>query len=643
MGKIKLSALLSDGMVLQRETENRIWGYAKAGKMIRLRMGAYQTAVEAGTDGYFELKLPSMKAGGPWTILLDDGEDGRMICDILFGDVFLLGGQSNMEMPIASVMERYGAEIAETIEKEIRMFDVPKEYAFGEKREEIEKGCWKKAYGADLLLFSAAGFFAAKALYDKMRAPIGLIQAPVGGTPIKAWCSEETIRELGYDAEELAECTQEVCTQEKNAQERSIQERYPQMVERTEAEREKSWRKEALAGWDGRKGTVSVPGFFSGTNLDGFCGALKLKKKVCLPEDIDWSKNMVKLYLGAVIDADFTCVNGVKVGETDYRYPPRNYEIPSGILHPGENEIGMTMLVFRKEGGFMPGKEYKICYTDSTQIQIPLDGEWEYEIVKEMPELPESTFFIYKAAGMYQGMLYPLRKWRLKGCFFYQGESNTGRAETYEQEFTAMVTDWRELFKQPDLPFVCVQLAGFADGREDAQGMEWAHLREAQRCASEHMNNVLMAQAYDLGEYNDLHPSDKKTVGARIALAAERLIYGHDVVCQGAAVKEVSRQKDVVKVTFAPEDTVLHIGVQSTDGTKTRSMADEVLGFAWMRADGSRSRAQARLTGSNAVELVVPQEGIGSGISYAWNDCPLDANLYNEQNLPVIPFERRFE
>lgn len=628
MGEIRLSALLSDGMVLQRETENVIWGYGETGKMIRLRMGAYQTAGETGEDGYFELKLPPMKTGGPWTILLDDGEDSRVIRDILFGDVFLLGGQSNMEMPIANVMERYGTEIEKTVEKEIRMFDAPKEYAFGEKREEIEQGCWRKACGEDLLLFSAAGFFAAKDLYDKSRVPIGLLQAAVAGTPVKAWCSEETIRELGYDVEELAECRQEG---------------YPQEVERREAEREKTWWEEALAGADGRKGVLSVPGFFVGTDLEGFCGALKLKKKICLPENIDWTKGKAKLYLGAMIDADFSYVNGVKVGETSYCYPPRIYEIPAGTLHSGENEIETTMLVFRGKGGFMPGKEYEICYTDSMQTRIPLNGEWEYEILKEMPELPESTFFIYKASGMYQGMLYPLRKWRLKGCFFYQGESNTGRPETYEREFSAMVADWRALWGQQDLPVVCVQLAGFADGKESAQGTEWACLREAQRRASEHMENVLMAQAYDLGEYNDLHPSDKKTVGKRIALAAERLVYGRDVVCQGAQVQEVSRQGGVARVTFAPEDTVLHVGAQGTEGTKAQGTEKEVSGFAWMWADGSRSEAQARLVEKNVVEIAVPQNGICTGISYAWNDCPLDANLYNEQDLPVIPFERYFE
>lgn len=630
MGKIKLSALVSDGMVLQRETENIIWGYAEENKIIRLRMAAYQTAGETGENGYFELKLPPMKTGGPWTILLDDGEDGRAIRDVLFGDVFLLGGQLNMEMPLADVKERYGREIAETVEKEIRMFDVPKEYSFGETRAELEKGCWRKACGADLLLFSAAGFFAAKELYDKMRVPIGLIQAPMAGSPVKAWCSEETIRALSYDAEELAECTQEGSTQET----------YPQMVERIESEREKAWWKEAQTGTDGRKGVVDVPGFFAGTDLEGFCGAIKLKKKIRLTKKTDWSKCAAKMYLGAVIDADLSYVNGVKIGETLYRYPPRIYEIPSGVLHAGENEIELTMLVFRGEGGFMPGKEYKISFGDSDGVYITLEGEWEYEIIKEMPKLPEQTFFIYKAAGMYQGMIYPLRRWQLKGCFFYQGESNTGRAETYEQEFTAMIADWRELFEQPDLPFVCVQLAGFADGRKETDGTDWARLREAQRCVSEHTKNVFMAQAYDLGEYNDLHPSDKKSVGKRIALAAEKLIYGQDVVCQGAYVKDVSRCKDEVKVVFGPEDTVLHIGVQGTAGARAQNVSDTVMGFAWVQADGSRSKAQAKLTGKNIVELTMPQAYQCVGLSYAWNDCPLDANLYNEQNFPVIPFEQ---
>ena len=620
MGEIRLSALISDGMVLQRETENFIWGYATPGRDISLFLGAYQTAARVGEDGYFKLYLPQMQAGGPWEIRLSDGEDSITIRDILFGDVFLLGGQSNMELPVVRVMERFGEEIKTTAKQEIRMFEVPKEYAFGERRAEIENGQWMKAAGDELLLFSAAGYFAANELYEREHVPIGLLQTAVGGTPVKAWCCEETVRKLGHDVADLAECKQEG---------------YPKQVELAEAQRAELWWEEALAGCDKRSGTIELPGFFSGTALKGFCGALKLRKIITLPEDTDWGNADATLYLGALIDADFAYINGKKVGETAYRYPPRIYEIPKGALHAGENEIEVKMLVFNGEGGFMPGKEYEICYNDNGKKKVSLNGLWEYEIIKEMPELPETTFFQYKAAGLYQGMLYPLRNWRIKGCFFYQGESNTGRPETYEEEFTAMIADWRALWEQTKLPFLFVQLAGFADGKEQTDGTDWARLREEQRLTAEHVERTMMVQAYDLGEYNDLHPTDKKSVGKRIALAAEKLIYGKNVVCQGASVWEVNRVPGKVQVVFEPEETVLHIA-QKENGKKS------VCGFTWIKEDGGRVEASAELTGNATVEVKLPGETSYIGMSYAWNDCPLEANLYNEAGLPVVPFEIRF-
>lgn len=617
MGEIRLSALISHGMVLQRETENDIWGYAKAGREIRLILGTYETVARAGEDGYFKLSLPRMQAGGPWKIWLSDGENSITIRDILFGDVFLLGGQSNMELPVARVMERFGEEIKNTVKQDIRMFEVPKEYAFGEKRTEIKTGRWIKAAGEELLLFSAAGYFAAKELYERERVPIGLLQAAVGGTPVKAWCSEETVRRLGYDVADLAECKREG---------------YTKNVEQKEEKRAELWWEEALAGCDKRSGTIELPGFFSETALKGFCGAVTLRKNFSLPEHIDWASEAATLYLGALIDADFTYINGKKAGETAYRYPPRIYELPKGMLHAGENEIEVKMLVFNGEGGYMPGKEYEICYTDGGKKKIPLSGTWEYQIIKEMPELPETTFFQYKAAGLYQGMLYPVRNWKLKGCFFYQGESNTGRPETYEEEFTAMIADWRALWGEPKLPVIFVQLAGFADGKEQVEGTSWARLREAQRLTAEHTENTMMVQAYDLGEYNDLHPTDKKSVGKRIALAAEKLIYEENIVCQGAGVAEVRRLPGKVQVTFTPEETVLH-------AVAKEDRREEVGGFTWIKEDGSRETAAARLAGTATVELALPAEEQCVGISYAWNDCPLDANLYNEQGLPVVPFE----
>lgn len=619
MGKIRLSALISDGMVLQREVENDIWGYTEPGREIRLVLGGYEAVARAGGDGYFNLRLPKMQPGGPWKIYLSDGEDVITIDDVLFGDVFLLGGQSNMELPVVRVMERFGEEIKNTVKKDIRMFEVPKEYAFGEKRLEIENGHWMKAVGDELLLFSAAGYFAANELFEREHVPIGLLQTAVGGTPVKAWCCEETVKKLGYDVADLEECKQEG---------------YPQQVEQTEAKYAEKWWKEALAGCDKRSGTIELPGFFSKTALNEFCGALTLRRKFNLPENINWMQEEATLYLGALIDADFTYINGKKVGETAYRYPPRIYEIPKGVLHAGENEVEVKMLVFNSEGGFMPGKEYEICYNDHGKQKVSLTGAWEYEIIKAMPELPETTFFQYKAAGLYQGMLYPVRKWKIKGCFFYQGESNTGRPKTYEEEFSAMIADWRELWNEPEMPFVFVQLAGFADGKERTKGTNWAKLREKQRCTEEHVENTRMVQAYDLGEYNDLHPIDKKTVGMRIAMAAEELIYRKNATGRDATVKEVKRLQGKVEVTFTPKETVLHV-VEKESGEQ------KVFGFEWIRKDKSRAEAVAELTGPAVVEVRLPEEEY-IGISYAWNDCPLDANLYNEHGLPVVPFEVLF-
>ncbi len=620
MGKIWLSALISDGMVLQRETENVIWGFAEAGRSIRLFLGSYQTEARAGEDGYFQVKLPQMPASGPWTLQLSDGEDFVTVRDVLFGDVFLLGGQSNMELPVARVMERFGEEIRHTVKPDIRMFEVPKEYAFGETRQEIEKGHWMKAAGEELQLFSAAGYFAAEELYEREHVPIGLLQTAVGGTPVKAWCCEETVRRLGYDVSDLAECKQEG---------------YAKKVEQEEAKRAEAWWAEALAGDGKRSGTITLPGFFSKTALDGFCGAVTLRKKFVLPEHVDWTKKEATLYLGALIDADFTYINGRKAGETAYRYPPRIYALPGGMLHAGENEIEIKMLVFTGEGAFMPGKEYAICYTDGEKKKIPLSGTWEYEIKKEMPKLPETTFFQYKAAGLYQGMLYPVRRWKLKGCFFYQGESNTGRPETYEEEFTAMIADWRALWGEPELPVIFVQLAGFSDGKEQTEGTNWAKLRDAQRRVAERTKETGMVQAYDLGEYNDLHPTDKKSVGKRLALAAEELVYGKNSAYRNTQVKQVNRLLGKVQVVFAPEETVLHIA-EKENGKK------ELCGFCRINADGKREKAAAQLAGNDVVEVYLPQDAQCVGISYAWNDCPLDANLYDACGLPIVPFEVTF-
>lgn len=632
---MRLSSLISDGMVLQREVQNNIWGYSEKGAIVKLCFDNFETEAICGDDGYFDLVIPERPAGGPWEFRLTDGKEERVIHDVLFGDVFLLGGQSNMELPLDRVMDRYADEILRTSEDEIRMFEVPKEYVFGEKREELEKGCWIKAKGEELKLFSAVGYFAAKEIHEREGIPVGLLQTAVGGTPVKSWCSEETVTYLGYDTAEIAECRQKG---------------YPEKTVKEEEERDLLWRKEALTPSevdnDTEKGCFCVPGFFENTVLEQVYGGVRFTKTIVLDEADEPEQGEAVLYFGAMVDADKISVNGKLIGETEYRYPPRIYRIPEGILHSGENVIEVKLMIFGEGGGFVPGKAYELCYGRNLEKKVSLTGEWKYEIIRRMELQPQMTFFQFKACGLYQGMLYPVRRWKIKGCFFYQGESNTDRPETYEREFRAMIGEWRSLWQMPDMPFIFVQLAGFSDGKLHTDGTQWARLREAQKKTAG-LPYTMMVQAYDLGEYNDLHPTDKKTVGIRVALVAETLIYGKNVSYRNPELASVIRKGGTMQFVFAPSDIVLHTEKRTPDlkevpGVSLKQEKDApVKGFEIIYRDGSRKAADGKLTGDHTVEVSIPEDA--AGVSYAWNDCPWEANLYSEEELPVVPFEVKFQ
>lgn len=611
---MRISSLLSDGMVLQREQYNAIWGWTQPAASVHLEMEEYHTQTKASEDGYFELVLPRMQAGGPWDIRLSDGQEERVFSDVLFGDVFLLGGQSNMELPLSWIWDGVGDELSGVSEDEIRMFDVPKEYDFVRERDILTAGKWVKATGCDLQAFSAVGFFAAREIRKSEQVPIGLLQTAVGGTPVKAWCSEETVRRLGYDGAEL-----DVCKDKK-------------MVEETisgELQREQDWWAEVLAPFSAGEEIVcdrkiNLPGFFAG-ELQQYTGSLFLKKEIVLTEEDLKAEGKIKLYLGAVIDADFVYVNGVKVGETAFRYPPRVYEVPKGLLSAGKNEIEIRMLVLRQNGGFMPGKAYKLLLASGREIS--LEGEWDCALVRQMPILPETTFFQYKATGLYNGMLSPLKKQKIRGCFFYQGESNAEVAYRYEQEFSAMIADWRALWEEPTLPFIYVQLAGFADGKLPCRQTDWAHLRQAQLQA-ERNKNVRMVQAYDLGEYNDLHPFYKEEVGRRIALAARNLIYQKSDFAKGPVAKQLQWQEEYVTILF---ETDKPLTVRNGDG--------EIAGFEIREASGEWKAAPAHLLSDDRVRIEITDRT--QEIAYAWNNCPMEANLYAGSGMPAVPFQRK--
>jgi Domain of unknown function (DUF303). len=614
---IRLSALFQDGMILQRGQENLLWGYAKENSKIEGSFAIEKFTTITDEKGYFQVVLPKKDCGGPYELKIKDTtEEECHIKDILVGDVFLLGGQSNMELPINRVLDLYEAEIENVNEPFIRMFEVPKEYLFGDKQEDVTGGKWIRAVGEETLAFSAAGFFMAQAVRKEQEVPIGLLQTAVGGTPVKAWCSEESLRKIGGFEEELDLC------------------RAASFVEKTIEEdinREAVWHGQAKQEMNEDvvyEQEIQVPGMWNGTQLESFHGSLLLQKKVILSQEQSQQEAMLRL--GVLVDKDRVYVNGTLVGQTEYRYPPRYYKIPTGLLKVGENVIEIEFSVCRGPGGFVPDKKCELRFENTLRSSIDLSGTWKYANCKVLPRLAEPTFFQYKAAGLYNGMIYPIRKWKISGYLYYQGESDANNWKGYEKRLTQMIADWRTLWKQEKLPFIYVQLAGFSDGKWPCITTDWAYLREEQRKVLE-VNDTTMIVAFDVGEYNELHPIDKKTLGERLALGVRRSIYGEEVQASGPMYKGIEKRKNEVKVIFDNTGKGLRIGRFADSIEKTLN------GFEVCDKSKNYVPALAVIEGDGVLLSSHQIEEI-QGIRYAWSDAPMDSNLYNIEGLPACPF-----
>src|SRR5690606_15548958 len=205
-----------------------------------------------------------------------------------------------------------------------------------------------------------------------------------------------------------------------------------------------------------------------------------------------------------------------------------------------------------------------------------------------------------------------------KGVIWYQGESNVGRELQYQQRFRALIHDWRAKWQQPQLPFLYVQLANYLEKSPHPTESGWAALREAQRRVQDEPNTAMVV-AIDVGEWNDIHPVDKKTLGQRLALAARAVALGEDVQYQGPQLLSAQSQGDKLLLSF-DQQLVLKPG-QS---------------FAIAGSDGQYRWAQVKLQGKQLVlshaDIKAPQQ-----VRYGWADNP-DAVLYNQAGLPASPF-----
>lgn len=524
--KVKLPALISDGMVLQREQPIKVWGTADAGENVQVKFlkNATPTGVKGGklkvaytvtadANGRWTLTLPAMKPGGPYILQVNDIE----LKDILVGDVWLCSGQSNMELPVSRVTDMFRDEIAVYENTNIRQLKVPNIFNFHAPQADLpDYVAWKPLTQENVMNFSALAYFFAKAMYEKNSIPIGLINSSWGGTPVEAWISEEGLKEFPKYINEKRQYEDDA---------------YLKSIKQTEGLNFYRWNTSLYRGDAGLHETTpwyaanyndkdwQTVDLFStdwGSNgLNPINGSHWFRKKVEVPQE--WNGKEATLRLGCIVDADSVYVNGTFVGTVSYQYPPRIYTIPAGVLKAGKNTVTIRLISNNGYPHFVKEKPYKIICGNE---EVSLQGEWKYRLGASMPPAPGMMFFCYKPVCLYNAMIAPLQNYGIRGVLWYQGESNVDRRNEYAALLTAMIADWRSTFDKPELPFYIVELADFLS-KDDIGGRQaWAEMRKEQAKVAETNRNTRLIRNSDLGEWNDIHPLDKKTLGQRAAESA---------------------------------------------------------------------------------------------------------------------------
>jgi sialate O-acetylesterase len=607
-------------MVLQRDTKLTIWGWAAVGEKVSIRFNNKTYSSITGADSTWTVTLAALKAGGPYDMEIT-GSNRLLIKNILIGDVWVCSGQSNMELPMERVKEKYPAVIAQSANSAIRQFNVATTYDFQKARKDLESGSWQMADPQTVLQFTAVGYFFAKTLYEKYHVPIGLIKASVGGSPAEAWLNEDALKAFPQHLQVLMKYKRAGFMDSIRNKDRQVRDNWYQTIWQQDKglHDTKPWYDPGMNTSDWK--TMPVPGFWDEHGLKGVNGVVWFRKDIDVPASM--TGKPAKLLLGRIVDQDSVFVNGRFAGTIGYQYPPRRYELPAGMLHPGKNTIVVRVINNAGRGGFITDKPYRLTVGDET---IDLTGDWQFALGATAPPLQSGTFFQYMPAGLYNAMVSPMLPYRIKGVIWYQGESNAGRAIEYRTLFPAVINTWRRQWRQGNFPFLFVQLANFMEAKDQPGESGWAMTREAQ-LKTLSLPNTGMAVISDIGEWNDIHPLNKEDVGKRLALWAEKLAYGDQrVVYSGPLYQSMKVQGNKIILQFTNTGSGL-----MAKGNK------ELKYFAIAGADKKFVWANAAIEGNRVIVWsdLVPQP---VAVRYAWADNPEGANLYNRENLPASPF-----
>jgi sialate O-acetylesterase len=610
-----VSPIFGDNMVLQRGKPNPIWGWSEPGDKIRVEIAGQTASATAGPDGRWTLKLQPPPAGGPYTVNIT-GHQSVVLHDVLVGDVWLCGGQSNMQFALRGA--RNGEdEVKRANYPEIRFFVVRPHSSY--THSDVPQGTWRivspQTAGGQL---SAVAYFFAREVQQEIHVPIGLVQDCLGGTPAEAWTSPEALHEIKDFDVPLAE-VQRLASAGAPEYGNFIMHWYDEY----DIGLRGSWADPQLddSSWK----PVQIPGGFAELGVPDTPAVAWFRKEIVLPDPLP--AGHATLSLGSVERMDTAYVNGQWVGASSWVENPRFYRIRDGVLKPGRNVVAVRVFKVKADGGFLSKPDQlRLMLGDGTAV--PLAGQWKGRLsVDARPPRPMPLAFEnwpVMPSVLYRGMLQPLAPLAITGALWYQGEQNSDRAFQYRRLLPAMIADWRKLFGQGDFPFYIVSLPAFKPRSDKPGDDSWAEMREAQALTAATVPNSCLAVTIDVGDADNIHPKDKLEVGDRLARCALANYYGKKIPYTGPTFVSMDRLKGELRLHFKNTDGGL---VAKGGKLEQFAVAGEDRVWAW---------AEARIEGDTVVvwSSAVPDP---KEARYAWQSNP-PATLFNGAGLPAVPF-----
>ena len=663
-----------DHAVLQRDRPIEISGTAEPGAEVTLGITPENNSYiidykqVTTTDGNGEWKFSvTLPAGGPIALTARCGGQEITLHDVLVGEVWLLTGQSNMELPLWGEHPYVRVDDGEYVRSQlsklphIRYFETPHFLSLGEECTE-PSGRWMAFRADEQPDVSAVGYFFARQLYHDLQVPVGIIKGHWGGMLIRSFMSRECLLKcnpamVDYTDHVLKSYQSAMAAGQTSEEWVTATKKYWQQLFRNSgdpADREaaRNW---AQPDYDDAEWTflppTSAATFFSPDRA--VTGVEWFRTTVEIPPE--WAGKPLVLTLGPIDDTDVTYFNGVQVGSIgydtkEYWAVPRVYDIPAGLVKAGRATIAIRVFNYDAGSGlFGPAEAWKLALKDQPGKRLPLANGWRHRregllnvqvgsLILTLLNVQNPNHCPFLPMTIYNAMIAPWKRYGVRGELWYQGESDCGGEGEYYQLQRAMAADRRDIWGD-DYAFLWCQLSGYERHCPENRGPEdfwkandpnrnhsWIRFRNMQRLLLEAIPNSGMAVTIDHGDAYDIHPHRKEEVGFRLAKEAERLCYGY----RGVSAGPLYRSCEIIGNQIILHFDKVGAGLASLDG--------QPLGcFAIAGADGKYVWADAKIVGDTVV-LSSPEVPQPVKASYGAVTYDERLNFGNANGFPASPF-----